>query len=83
MHHIEPWATSRSHAEENLVVLCLEHHDLAHTKKELSLGLKPAELRAAKKQWKMKAGLMDAAAVLGVAACDQGRWDYINYPTFL
>ncbi len=82
VHHIDGWAESRSHDEDNLVVLCLEHHDLAHTRKDLALTLKPDEIQAAKEQWRNQTKLFDVAAVLGVAVRDQARWDYVNYTRF-
>src|SRR3954464_2040555 len=30
VHHINPWAESHDHSEENLALLCLEHHARAH-----------------------------------------------------
>lgn len=51
IHHIKEWNESFSHSEENLVILCLVHHDEAHTKKELSLNLTPDRIRNAKEQW--------------------------------
>lgn len=51
IHHIIPWNESHDNSENNLVILCLEHHDLAHTKKELSINLTANHIRNAKKQW--------------------------------
>jgi hypothetical protein len=51
VHHIIEWNISRSNEEDNLVVLCLQHHDEAHSKKELSQNLTPARIKAAKKSW--------------------------------
>lgn len=51
IHHIIEWSTSKSHSEDNLVVLCLHHHDEAHSKKELSLNLTPERIKAAKLKW--------------------------------
>jgi len=51
VHHIHKYSESRSHAEDNLVVLCLNHHGEAHTKRELQLNLTPERLRELKKQW--------------------------------
>jgi len=51
VHHIHEYSDSRSHAEDNLVVLCLNHHGEAHTKRELQLNLTPERLREFKKQW--------------------------------
>jgi hypothetical protein len=49
VHHIEKYSESHSHDEDNLVVLCLNHHGEAHTKRELELNLTPDRLRAFKK----------------------------------
>jgi hypothetical protein len=49
VHHIEKYSESHSHDEDNLVVLCLNHHGEAHTKRELALNLTPDRLRAFKK----------------------------------
>jgi|GEM_PF-1475075 len=51
VHHIEEYSVSRSHAEDNLVVLCLNHHGEAHTTRELQLNLNRERLRELKKQW--------------------------------
>lgn len=36
VHHIHEYSDSRSHDEDNLVVLCLNHHGEAHTKRNFS-----------------------------------------------
>jgi len=49
VHHIEEYSDSRSHVEDNLVVLCLNHHGEAHTTRELQLNLNQDRLRQSKK----------------------------------
>ena len=39
VHHIDEWSNSRSHKIDNLIVLCLEHHNKAHSKSTLSQNL--------------------------------------------
>lgn len=78
IHHIEDWSNSKDHSEENLVVLCLEHHDLAHTKKELSLNLKKNEIRKFKEKWLKKVALEDSKTILGLINDRSARWDYFN-----
>ena len=51
VHHIHEYRDSRSHNEDNLVVLCLNHHGEAHTKRELQLNLNSERLREIKKRW--------------------------------
>lgn len=51
IHHIKKWTDSKDNSEDNLVVLCLKHHDGAHTKHELTLNLTPSILKEAKKKW--------------------------------
>ena len=51
VHHIHEFSDSRNHGEENLVVLCLNHHGEAHTRRELQLNLTPERLREFKARW--------------------------------
>jgi len=44
LHHISPWAKSKDHNPSNLAVLCLEHHDKAHSTSSLSQNLTPKTL---------------------------------------
>jgi len=49
IHHID---RDNSHNDsDNLVVLCQEHHDEAHTKRELSQNLTPERLKVYKQSW--------------------------------
>lgn len=85
IHHIEPWEKSRSHDIGNLVVLCLEHHGEAHTKRDLSLSLTAEKIRELKGEWLNKVKELDREIVLDVmepkewfeemSAC----WDYFNF----
>jgi len=79
VHHISEWAISRSHDESNLGVLCLDHHDLAHTKKLLSQSLTEAEIRESKKKWEEDVLRLDALAIVRLKnENDYARWDWIN-----
>jgi hypothetical protein len=49
IHHIDK--DNSNNQEDNLVVLCTNHHDDAHTKRELSQNLTPSALRDAKRKW--------------------------------
>lgn len=81
IHHIEEWAVSKSHDESNLIVLCLEHHDQAHTRKDLSQKLSKSELRTSKTAWENDVQLLDAKAILKLKQeRDFSRWDWINLP---
>ncbi|AKM41145.1 hypothetical protein NL30_15250 [Burkholderia contaminans] len=51
VHHLSPWAKSRSHALDNLVILCLEHHGEAHTIHQLALNLTPDRIKNARDRW--------------------------------
>jgi len=51
IHHIRRFSESRDHSEDNLVVLCLDHHGEAHTRRELSLNLTPERLLSSKTSW--------------------------------
>lgn len=79
IHHIEEWSNSRSHEENNLVVLCLNHHDEAHTKRGLSLNLTKEQLKSHKGMWLEEVKRQDAKAVLGLMEVSGANWDYINH----
>ncbi len=79
IHHIEEWNISKSHKEDNLVVLCLYHHDLAHTKKDLSLNLSKTKLLQLKAEWIKEVKLQDSYAILGLMKPSEARWDYFNH----
>jgi len=64
IHHIIEWKKSQSNEEDNLVVLCLQHHDEAHSKKELSQNLTPERIKAAKKNWEQDVLRLDKEIVL-------------------
>ena len=79
VHHINEWAKSRDHSEANLAVLCLEHHDLAHTSKQLSQNLKPQEIYQFKATWEEDVGKIDAQTIIMLRRDnDYARWDWIN-----
>lgn len=81
VHHISEWAVSRSHDESNLSVLCLDHHDLAHTKKLLSQSLTEAEIRESKRKWEEDVLRLDARAIVRLKSeSAYARWDWINLP---
>lgn len=79
VHHIEEWSVSRDHSIENLAVLCLDCHDLAHTKKSLSQNLNPKELREYKNRWEMIVRKNDIQTLFNLkTARSFARWDWIN-----
>lgn len=51
VHHLSSWAQSRSHAVDNLAILCLEHHGEAHTIHQLALNLTPDRIKDARDRW--------------------------------
>lgn len=59
IHHIKEWSESKSNEESNLVVLCLLHHDEAHSKKELSQNLTSERIKAAKINWENEVLTLD------------------------
>lgn len=79
IHHIKEWSKSHDHSEKNLAVLCLEHHNAAHTKQGLSLSLTAGQIRAHKRKWMEQVSSLDAHAILGLAKIEGARWDYVNH----
>ncbi|CAJ1003929.1 HNH endonuclease [Brevibacillus aydinogluensis] len=78
IHHIEPWHVSKSHDEDNLIVLCVECHDEAHTSHENSLNLTAQRLRDAKKRWLEEVRKYDRESVHQLINTDTIFWDYFN-----
>ncbi|RVH33902.1 HNH endonuclease signature motif containing protein [Sinorhizobium meliloti] len=78
VHHIEEWADSRLHDYENLAVLCLHHHDQAHSKKTLSKNLDVKALRDAKEKWEAEVKRFDAEAILAAMHLEYSNWNYMN-----
>ncbi len=59
IHHIKEWSESKSNEENNLVVLCLHHHDEAHTRKELSQNLTAERIIEGKNRWEKEIEKLD------------------------
>jgi hypothetical protein len=78
IHHIEPWETSHSHEEENLVVLCLEHHGESHTKHDFTINLTAKRLKAAKRSWILQVQKLDQEIATGITISEYACWDYFN-----
>ena len=64
VHHIKEFSDTRSHDENNLVVLCLNHHGEAHTTRALQLNLTPNRLIDLKQRWLADVREWDAQEVL-------------------
>jgi hypothetical protein len=80
VHHIDEYSNSRSHAEENLVVLCLTHHGEAHTKRKMQLNLTPERLKESKKLWIQTVRELNRQKLLGkTPSCSYSVWDYFNH----
>jgi hypothetical protein len=80
IHHIVSWHETRNHSPENLAVLCLDHHDKAHSKSDLSINLTADKLRAAKAEWEKAVKTLDSRQILSIASVSNyNRWDYINH----
>ena len=78
VHHIDEWAHSRSHNIKNLAVLCLQHHDKAHTRSTLSQNLDAATLRGLKAGWESEVKKRDAESIYAAMRLEYSNWNYIN-----
>jgi hypothetical protein len=79
VHHIKEWHASRSHAEKNLVVLCMNDHGEAHTERKLGQNHTPESIRKHKETWEAEVRSADARAVVGLSQSEGANWDYINH----
>lgn len=78
VHHIDEWAKSRSHAPENLAVLCLKHHSDAHSRKELAQNLDSKTLTKMKEAWESEVKRFDSESILKAMRLEYSNWNYIN-----
>jgi hypothetical protein len=87
IHHIIDWKDSHNHDKDNLVVLCLNHHDDAHSIRKNSRNLSRGEIKEAKKKWIEAVKENDI-----IATTSSGRklnclqyacWDYFNISRIL
>lgn len=78
VHHIRPWAESRSHAPDNLAVLCANHHVEAHTTRTIGLSLTQDRIRQCKAEWEAQTRTDDNAAIRYALQPHQGNWYYFN-----
>ncbi|MEI6348179.1 MAG: HNH endonuclease signature motif containing protein [Bacteroidota bacterium] len=51
IHHIDEWSVSHNHNYDNLAVLCTEHHDEAHTNRQMTIMLSPKRIRSSRDKW--------------------------------
>jgi len=79
LHHIIEWSRSRDHSEENLAVLCLEHHGEAHTNRELSQNLDDRKIKSFKQQWEKDCETKDIEVLLNLRdPYKSSNWAWIN-----
>ena len=78
VHHIEPWATSRSHDADNLVVLCPNDHSRAHSRGDLTQNLTPNRLRELKRLWEAEVKIDDSAVIQKAAQSIGEYWYFFN-----
>lgn len=77
IHHIDK--NRDNNDEANLAVVCLTHHDAAHTQHQLSQNLTPDRIRDAKSRWEAEVAEAITKGMLPVAIQEQAVWTYINH----
>ncbi|XVO86527.1 HNH endonuclease signature motif containing protein [Pseudomonas palleroniana] len=77
IHHIDEDPSNNN--EENLVVICANCHDEAHTIHKLSKNLTPERLRDTKKKWEDEVSKRASHAMTSQANLNQAVWTYINH----
>lgn len=79
IHHLKEWSESHSHEFDNLVVLCLLHHDQAHTKKEISIEFSPERIKKLRDAWYKVVKAEDAKVIISKASTTEANWTYFNH----
>lgn len=78
-HHIQAWEEGGGHDYENLVLLCLEHHDHAHRKGGLAQQLSGETIRSLKAQWTDAVAQRQSTAINEALSAEPVHWDYVNH----
>lgn len=77
IHHIDE--NPSNNIEENLIVICKNCHDEAHTKHKLSKNLDVYNLKKFKSQWEEDVQKRSTRAMLSTSNLDQAVWTFINH----
>lgn len=77
VHHIDQNPSNNS--EDNLVVLCQNCHDDAHTKRALSKNLTPSLLKKFKGEWEEEVAERASYAMTPRANLSQAMWTFVNH----
>jgi hypothetical protein len=79
VHHIQEWSVSHDHSPKNLAALCLDHHDKAHSKSELSRNLDARALRQFNGAWEAEVARLNTTAILDASRAKSDAWIYFNH----
>ena len=61
-------------------MLCLHHHNSAHSISSLAVNLTPDKIRNAKLSWESEVEKLDSRKIVSIASLSgYDRWDYINH----
>lgn len=77
IHHIDQ--NPANNVEENLIAICRNCHDEAHTKHALSKNLTAERLIEFKERWEQEVAERSAVAMLPSSNLRQAMWTYINH----
>ncbi len=77
IHHIDQ--NPANNVEKNLIAICRNCHDEAHTKRVLSKNLTPDRLLDFKRRWENEVAQRSALAMLPGSNLAQAMWTYINH----
>lgn len=78
IHHLDEFHISKNHDYDNLVVICHEHHDEAHTDRRNSQNLTKDKLKAFKKEWNKFVTQIACRRILDSCRSDGAIWSLIN-----
>ena len=79
VHHIREWSKSHDHSPSNLAVLCLDHHDKAHSVSKLTRNLNEPTLLRFKDEWENEVRRTNTEAVLEASRLNSDAWWYFNH----
>lgn len=81
LHHIDQ--DPSNNMESNLIVLCRNCHDEAHTKHSMSRNLTPDSLKFFKAEWENYVAQRTSLAMLPSSNLHQAMWTFVNHQRLL
>lgn len=79
VHHLHEWHETNDHSPANLALLCVHHHERAHSQNKLSRNLDTETIGKFKLSWEAEVQKLDTRTVLEASRIQDDAWLYFNH----